>query len=252
MDIPVRTPVLDAAIKQAKDGTPAHNALVTARQIHWRRSQVFYDRKKDAGQLTRESPTTAAFCFDFWKNFSVPNISTNDVYYKRQLSLYTFDCHDLESDHDLFSYDQTVGKKGSTDLVSMLNILVKSIPLRVKDLHFFCDSSAGQNKNWLMFRYLYHLVHIKKRFSNMHVTFLIRGLSYMECDRDTGRDKMTLKAEVPADWMRYFREAQKDPRPFIVEQPGREDFFNYEHELGPLFFAEDKDDQDARDFINVY
>ena len=59
----------------------------------------------------------------------------------------------------------------------------------------------------------------------------------MECDRDTGRVKMTLKAEVPADWMRYFREAQKDPRPFIVKQPGREDFFKYEQQLGPLFFA---------------
>ena len=48
---------------------------------------------------------------------------------------------------------------------------------------------------------------------------------------------MTLKAEVPADWMRHFREAQTEPRPFIVNQLGREDFFNYEQHLGPLFFA---------------
>ena len=37
----------------------------------------------------------AAFAFDYLCNFPVPNVSTNDAYYKRQLSVYTFDMHDL-------------------------------------------------------------------------------------------------------------------------------------------------------------
>lgn len=39
---------------------------------------------------------------DFGKNVSLPNITTNDIYYKRQLSMYSFNIHILSSQQSYF------------------------------------------------------------------------------------------------------------------------------------------------------
>ena len=98
--------------------------------------------------------------FDFAKNLSCPNVATNDVYYRRQLSVYSFNVHRLDDDSVyLFSYDETCGKKGADDETSMLryyfdNILPAEITVLLLEL--FCDSWAGQNKNWSVIRFLHH------------------------------------------------------------------------------------------------
>ena len=59
----------------------------------------------------------------------------------------------------------------------------------------------------------------------------------MECDADTGKVNQKLNAEVPADWVRHFKVAQSTPHPFIVNQPGREDFYDFGAFLTPHFPA---------------
>lgn len=64
---------------------------------------------------------------DFGRNLQVPDISTSEVYFKRQLSFYVFNVHVLSTGVSVFyTYDQTEGKKGADDVVSMLN-------------HFICN-----------------------------------------------------------------------------------------------------------------
>ena len=43
----------------------------------------------------QKSPEVEAICMDYPKNLCAPNISTNKVYYKRQLSYYLFNIHTL-------------------------------------------------------------------------------------------------------------------------------------------------------------
>ena len=69
---------------------------------------------------------------DFQKNLHLPNISTNDVYYRRQLSLYSFNIHVLSTSESFFyCYPETVGGTGSDEVVSMLHnfIFTKVLPL---------------------------------------------------------------------------------------------------------------------------
>ncbi|RUS71872.1 hypothetical protein EGW08_020363 [Elysia chlorotica] len=147
--------------------------LAAERELHWRKSQVFYERKTAAAQEAQSSLQHAAAAFDFWKNFQCPNISTNDVYYKRQLSLFTFNVHDLGTGEvHLFPYDETVGRKGANDMASMLLFLFNEIlPKEVTHLQLFCDSCPGQNKNWTMLRFLHFMVHTKKRFDTSSSPF---------------------------------------------------------------------------------
>ncbi|KAG5899095.1 hypothetical protein JTB14_021598 [Gonioctena quinquepunctata] len=56
-----------------------------------------------------------AVCIGFQKNLPLPNITTTDVYYKRQLSFYSFNIHRL-SDADSVFYTYTeVAKKGANE-----------------------------------------------------------------------------------------------------------------------------------------
>ncbi|GFO11911.1 hypothetical protein PoB_003841600 [Plakobranchus ocellatus] len=86
------------------------------------------------------------------------------------------------------------------------------------ELLLFCISCAGQNKNWTMFRYMYHLFPIKKRFTKVMLTFPIRRHSYSECDKDAGLVNQQFRAEVPSDWPQYFEQAQRSSHPFTVSK----------------------------------
>ena len=143
---------LKAALAQEEVGTPAHAALKTARDIHHMRAQMFYKRKRTSGEIAaQEGSEVAAFAFDYWRNFPVPNVSTNDAYYKRQLSLYTFDVHNLATKQaHLYTYDQTVAKKGANEVVSLLDKVVATIPpekTKLKD--FSVTLWQGKTKNGL-------------------------------------------------------------------------------------------------------
>ncbi|KAK3755063.1 hypothetical protein RRG08_039342 [Elysia crispata] len=61
----------------------------------YRKAEVFYARKKAAKEKAKKNPETLAAAFDFQQELYMPNLSTNDEFYRRQLSLHSFDIHDL-------------------------------------------------------------------------------------------------------------------------------------------------------------
>ncbi|GFS17248.1 hypothetical protein ElyMa_006817700 [Elysia marginata] len=89
------------------------------------------------------------------------------------------------------------------------------VPAEVKTLVLFCDSCAGQNKNWSVIRYLHFLTAHLQRFDEIKMSFPIRGHSYMECDRDMAVINQKARVEVLDDWIREFEAARKNPSPFI-------------------------------------
>ncbi|KAJ8875521.1 hypothetical protein PR048_023416 [Dryococelus australis] len=117
------------------------------------------------------------------KNLSTPNISLNDVYYKRQLSLFTFNIH---------------------------------LKQEAKRIEIFCDNCGGQNKNYTVVRYLHYVVHNTRRQDSIKVTFLIRGHLYFECDRNMALIKLTSPAELPEHWLNHFSVARMKPSVFHV------------------------------------
>ena len=95
--------------------------LLAERELHWRKGQIFYERKTAAIHGATSLTWLAAFAFYFWKNLPCPNITTNDTYYKQKLSLYTFNIPNLGTNKvNLFSFDETIEKKESNDVASML------------------------------------------------------------------------------------------------------------------------------------
>jgi hypothetical protein len=206
-------------------------------ELHLRKAQTFYTRKKQAGKYAQKFHTFEALCIDFQKNLSVPNITTNDIYYKRQLSYYLFNIHSLSTqDVYFFAYDQTVGGKGSNEVTSILfEYISHYLNPSVKNLIIFCDSCSGQNKNYTFIRFLYHMVHNTDRLESVQVVFPIRGHSYMECDRDMGLVNQKSEVEVPSEWAEVLRHSRAKPTPFNVVEIELEQFRDWAEFLEPKF-----------------
>lgn len=192
--------------------------LETARMLHLKKAETFYERKRCARKQSRKEEYVEAICMDYIKNLPLPNIATNDVYYKRQLSFFGFNVHCLSNaDAIFYAYTEVIAKKGSNEVVSFLdNYITEFLDPRIKILRIFCDSCGGQNKNFTLFRYLHYLVHTRKRFEKVHVTFPIRGHSYMECDKNTGLINTKAVTETPNDWIEVIKSSRCKPSPFKV------------------------------------
>lgn len=83
----------------------------------------------------------------------------------------------------------------------------------------FGDECPGQNKNYLMVRFLYALVHIFKMFKTIINYFPIRGHSRLPNDQDfslTEVKKRKNTAEIHSDtvWDRIILSAREKPSPF--------------------------------------
>ncbi|RUS70232.1 hypothetical protein EGW08_022003 [Elysia chlorotica] len=203
--------------------------IVAHRELHQRKSETFYERKRNAKVKAKRLETMRAVAFDFQKELYCPSKTSNDVYYKRQLSDHSFNVHDLGSDYvDFYCYDETIGKKGSDAVASMLSkYVMEVVPETVKEIEFFCDSCCGQNKNYTIFRFFYFLVHCRNRFDKIKVMFPERGHSYMECDRDFSIVNTKSEVELPQEWFRVIREARKSLSPYAVYEMGLCDFKDF-------------------------
>ena len=130
--------------------------LQTEKELHQRKEEICYALMA-AREKSKADKNTLAVAFDFQQELHVPNLTTNDVFYRRQLSVHPFNIHELGCDNVLiYAYDETAGKRGSDDVSSMLHHFIRTYcPDEVKNLELFCDSCGGKNKHFTVFRFLY-------------------------------------------------------------------------------------------------
>ena len=209
-------------------------AINAEKTEHLHLAEVFYTRKRAKREQSKRNSSHITLAFDYWKNLPCPNITTNDVYYKRQLSVYTFNVHILHTNEvSLYCYDETVARKGADDVCSMLYLHMSTFPPEITTVQLFCDGCAGQNKNWTLIRFLYFLVHAIRLFAEITVSFPVRGHSYMECDKDMGHINQKVQAILPKDWRSEFYKARKNPSPMKVIDMSNEKFLGIESGLQP-------------------
>lgn len=78
-----------------------------------------------------------------------------------------------------------------------------------------------------MFRFCHFLVHKKKRFDCLWVTFPARGHSYLECDKNMGLINQKARCELPDDWRHEIANARMKPEPFIIVDCKKEMFYGW-------------------------
>lgn len=205
--------------------------------LHVVKAKVFYSRKKKCAKLARKDKMFLSIAMDYQKNVSLPNISTNDIYYKRQLSMYSFNIHSLhDNDAVFYSYPEVNGKKGSNEVASFLfHYVINYVDRTVKDLHIFCDSAGGQNKNFTIIRFLHYVVYEIKLFDSITITFPVRGHSYLECDRDMSIINLKTKMETPDDFYELIKQSRCRPAPYKVVPVESDDIKGWSNFIGRFY-----------------
>jgi hypothetical protein len=186
--------------------------------IHLALSAKFYDLKKDYKKKSKQQSDMACITMDFQKNLPTPNITTSDVYYRRQLNFISFNIHILKDSTSIFyTYDESVARKGADEVCSMLDHFFSTVlSSEIRHLIIFCDSCAGQNKNYTVIRFLHYIIHNKNRFDSVEVIFPIRGHSYMESDKDMSLVNGKAYTETSDDWREVLEHSRIKPFPFKV------------------------------------
>lgn len=194
------------------------------KKLHLARSDKFYFLKRKYRKQSQKEAKMEAIVMDYQKNLPTPNITTSDVYYRRQLNFISFNIHVLSDSTSVFyTYDESVARKGADDVCSMLNhFLLNLLDPQVRDLIIFCDSCAGQNKNYTVIRFLHYIVHKINRFNSVKVVFPIRGHSYLECDKNMSLVNTKSYTETPEEWREILRNSRIKPSPFRVINCGDE------------------------------
>ena len=80
-------------------------------------------------------------------------------------------------------WNETIAGRGANEIISCLMKYIANIPMQVKTLTCYSDSSFGLNKNSQMICFWSHLI-TQKRFKRIDHKFLVRGHTYLPNDRD--------------------------------------------------------------------
>ncbi|KAJ8884116.1 hypothetical protein PR048_015973 [Dryococelus australis] len=168
--------------------------------VHKSKAETFYARKRHANIRSRNHTD-----YDGFQNItlSMPNISTNDVYYKRQLPVFTFKIRILSSNESYFyCYDETIGWKGTDEVVFMLyHFISTQLNQEIKRFEIFCDSCCGQNKNYTAIRYLHYVVHSTRRLDSIQVIFSVRSHSYLKCGRNIALIQLKTPSQLKTSYL---------------------------------------------------
>ena len=203
----------------AENETQKMYELTTSNILHKKRAECFYTHKKKAKIQARKNKKKEAFCIAFAKNVFLPQIATNDVYYKRQLSMYSFNVHVLATGESIFYvYHEGIAKKGPNKVASFLFYFIMNyLGEEVQELEIFCDSAGGQNKNYTIFRFIHYITNNQIHgLTDINITFLIRGHSYLECDKNVGLWNIKAPMEIAKNFEEMVKLSRSKPSPFTV------------------------------------
>lgn len=89
------------------------------------------------------------FTFDLQKALPVPTLTCSLAYYKRNMYVYNFSCHDLSEQENvhMYAWDETQASRGSQEIGSCIRKYVFSQVRSAKHIVAYSDACGGQNRN---------------------------------------------------------------------------------------------------------
>lgn len=182
-------------------------------KLHKTMANAFYSNLNKTQERVEKEPNVECLVFDFMQHVPVPHLPVNEVFYLRQMWVYTFGIHHYfkggNKDY-FFMWAECDAKHGANEVISCLKHFIETkVGEQCDTLVLFSDGCTGQNRNHTMVRYLMTLVN-SSRFKSVQQFFPTRGHSFMPCDRDFAKlgrlKKKKERAAVPGEWVELFSE----------------------------------------------
>ena len=193
-------------------------------ELHQRKAELARHIKQ--ADMNKHDESSCALSFHLQKTLPTPCLTSNRVYYSRQLWVYNLGIHTNIGRIIMNVWDETVASRGSREVGSCLLDFATDLPLGVTKLIAWSDSCGGQNKNCNIPRYWMTIL------QNTHITqvdhkFLEPGHTYLENDEDFGIIERQKRRQqliyTPDDWRQLIRSSS---RHFQVTDMTQDKFVN--------------------------
>ena len=197
--------------------------------LHQRQAERGYQQLKEDAAMSKARSDVDMLTFDLQQSLPTPKISTNIVFYKRQMWTYNFGAHDCSNDKGfMYMWPESIASRGSREIISCLNKHLQN-PSSATELILFSDACGGQNRNINIALYWIHVVCSSKySYTIVNHKFMVSGHSYLPNDRDFGNiEKANRKQHVyvPEEWCNLVEQSRRN-NPFTVTRMVTEDFIS--------------------------
>ena len=215
----------------AKTDSEKHQQLMFQWELHKIRAQGSYQSLREDTALSKSSADVDMLTFDLQQVLMTPLLTTNVVFYKRQLSTYNLGIHDCKTDQGfMHMWHESVASRGSAEIGSCLLHHLQQKATTASKLILYSDSSGGQHRNVnLLSLWLYIVANPDLSITQIDQKFLVSGHSFLPNDRDFGSiaSEKRRRSQIfsPSEWYQLVRECRRT-NPFIVTEMKREDFVN--------------------------
>ena len=166
--------------------------------------------------------------FDLKQSLPTPKISTNVVFYKRQMWTYNFGVHDCSTDKGyMYMWPESTASRGSKEITSCLNKHLQRSS-SATELTVFSDACGGQNRNINVALYWMHVVCSPNySYTTVNHKFMVSGHSYLPNDWDFGSietaNRKRQNIYVPEEWFDLVETCRRK-NPFTVIRMDTTDF----------------------------
>ena len=198
-------------------------------ELHHRRAERCYQQLREDTALAQSDPETVTLTFDLEQSLPTPVLTTNVVYYKRQLWTYNLGIHCCGTGVGyMHVWNESQASRGSEDIGSCVLTYIKEHPTSAKKLIAYSDSCGGQNRNInFVCLWLYIVCSDEYSYTQIDHKFMVCGHSYLPNDRDFGSiEKARHRSStlfVPEDWCTLIEHARR-VNPFHVRRMHQADF----------------------------
>ena len=213
--------------------------------LHLCKAEGAYQKLKEDTAIAKSDPNVEVLTFDLEQSLPTPELSTNVVYYKRQLWTYNLGVHRGKTDvGHMYLWHKGLASRGSHEISSCLLKHLSTTNPTADHLTTYSDSCGGQNRKVYVLSLWLHIVSSEEySFTTVDQKFMVVGHSHLPNDREFGRiESARRKAQhiyVPHDWCELILKARRQ-NPFVVVEMSREDFVSCEN-LAKAFINRKKD-----------
>ena len=193
-------------------------------------ASAFREQKQDR-DFARMNQNAAYITFDLEKTLPLPKLSTGTAFYLRQMWIYNAGIH-LITNNDSRAYfhvwTESQAKRGCEEIGSCLLAFVEDTGIGSTEepcrLVAWCDSCAGQNKNFFIICLWQYLI-LTKNFCSIEQKFPEPGHSYLDSDRDFAQIEKLVRKEqniyTVDKYINLFIQSQKRRKPSVMLMNGK-------------------------------